>query len=186
MLLTGGTVSAITAGIILPSISLFMGNISVAFSGETSKTELVQSNLTKTMGTIAMIVVMVAISIFLFSYIFYAFWSHLAANITNDLKKKYIESLLRQEIGYFERNKVEQIPAQISEIFEQLQNSIGEKIANLIFALSTCIASMGYGLYFGWAFALACIAYLPFLILIIAVFGKRVQKSTVEKLEGVK
>jgi len=63
------------------------------------------------MSLIAGIVVTIAIGIFLFSYIFYAFWQHLAANITNGLKKKYIAALLRQEIGYFELNNVEQIPA---------------------------------------------------------------------------
>lgn len=93
---------------------------------------------------------------------------------------------MRQEIGYFEINNVEQIPAQITEIFDTLQSSIGEKVSNLIFAISTCLASMGYAIYYGPTFALACIAYLPVLMTIIAVFGKRVQKSTVDKLEGVK
>lgn len=45
---------------------------------------------------------------------------------------------------------------------------------------------MGYAIYYGPTFALACIAYLPVLMTIIAVFGKRVQKSTIDKLEGVK
>jgi hypothetical protein len=34
VLLFGGTTSAILAGIILPSISIFMGNIAITFSGE--------------------------------------------------------------------------------------------------------------------------------------------------------
>jgi hypothetical protein len=35
----------------------------------------------------------------------------LAANITKELRKRYIASLMNQEIAYFEINKVEQIPA---------------------------------------------------------------------------
>jgi hypothetical protein len=42
---------------------------------------------------------------------FFSFWQHLAANITLDLRKRYIAALMNQEIAYFEVNKVEQIPA---------------------------------------------------------------------------
>ena len=60
------------------------------------------------------------------------------------------------------------------------------KISNLIFALSTCIASIGYALCYGWLFAFLSVAYLPFLMGVIAFFGRSVQKTTIEKLEGVK
>lgn len=72
------------------------------------------------MSTMGGYVTLIAFGIFAFSYVLFAFWQHLATNITDDLKKKYIAALLRQEIGYFEKNKVEQIPTQISEIFELL------------------------------------------------------------------
>ena len=54
---------------------------------------------------------LIALSLFVFSYMFFAFWQHLAENITTDLRKRYIAALMHQEIGYFEVNKVEQIPA---------------------------------------------------------------------------
>lgn len=102
VLLVGGTLSAIVAGLILPSISLVMGNIAKAFSGTSTAVDLLSN-----MASIGGFVVLIALGIFIFSYIFYSFWQHLAANITLSLKKKYIEALLRQEISYFERNKVE-------------------------------------------------------------------------------
>ena len=33
---------------------------------------------------------------------------------------------MRQEIAFFEANKVEELPAQISEVFETVKASIGE------------------------------------------------------------
>lgn len=83
-------------------------------------------------------------------------------------------------------NKVEQIPAQISEIFDTIKSSIGEKISNLIFACSTCIFGMVYAIVYGPVFALICIAYLPVLLGIIGFFGRQVQKSTLAKLKVVK
>ena len=78
------------------------------------------------MSFIASYVILIATSLFTFSYVFFAFWQHLAENIVTDLRKRYLKSLMRQEIGYFEVNKVEEIPSQMSEIFETLKASIGE------------------------------------------------------------
>ena len=68
----------------------------------------------------------VCIVIFIFSYIFYAFWNHLAENISLRLRKVYLQALLRQEIGYFEKTRIEEIPAQMGDIFETIHRSIGE------------------------------------------------------------
>jgi ABC-type multidrug transport system fused ATPase/permease subunit len=59
------------------------------------------------MGLIGAAVGFIAISLFLCAYMFYAFWQHLAENITTDLRKRYIAALMNQEIAYFEVNKVE-------------------------------------------------------------------------------
>ena len=67
-----------------------------------------------------------------------------------------------------------------------LQSSIGEKIANLIFAISTCIAGIVYALVYGWLFALACILYLPLLIGTIAFFGAKVRALTNKRLDSLK
>jgi hypothetical protein len=42
------------------------------------------------MSTIAAIVMMIAMLLFIFSYIFFAFYQHLAENICLDLRKRYI------------------------------------------------------------------------------------------------
>ena len=78
------------------------------------------------MSYIASYVFLISALLFIFSYMFFAFWQHLAENIVTDLRKRYLRSLMKQEIGYFEVNKVEEIPSQMSEIFETLKASIGE------------------------------------------------------------
>jgi len=102
-LLIFGTLAAVLAGGILPSISLVMGHVASAFTEGGSST----GNIMGTMSTIAVIVMMIATLLFVFSYIFYAFYQHLAENICLDLRKRYITALMRQEVGYFEINKVE-------------------------------------------------------------------------------
>lgn len=146
LLLFVGTTSAIAAGAVLPSISLIMANVSVAFTGSD---EDASSDLISDMSFIASYVILIAASLFIFSYMFYAFWQHLAENIVTDLRRRYLRALMRQEVAYFEINKVEEIPVQMNEIFETVKASIGEQVSNLIFAVSTLVASCVYGLSFG-------------------------------------
>ena len=67
-----------------------------------------------------------------------------------------------------------------------MQHSIGEKTSNLIFAIATCCSGIIYGLILGPTFTLCCLAYLPFLLIILAVFGSMVQKTTLRRLNAIK
>lgn len=74
----------------------------------------------------------------------------------------------------------------MGEIFETVQASIGEKVSNLIFALSACVSGIAYGLYIAPVFAAVCIGYLPVVVFILVVFGRFVQKSTLNRLNMIK
>lgn len=126
-----GTVAAMIAGVFMPSIALIMGTIATNF-GDTGVSP---EDISEIIGTVSKYVAAIAIIIYVFSYIFFAFWQHLAENISLNLRKIYLEALLNQEIAYFEKVKIEEIPAKMGEIFETVQNSVGEKFASLIFAL---------------------------------------------------
>ena len=91
LLLFIGSFAAILAGAILPSVSLIMGNVASAFSEGSSGGGDIISN----MSEIASYVIMISVSAFLFSYMFFAFWQHLAENIVTDLRKRYIRALMR-------------------------------------------------------------------------------------------
>ena len=71
LLLVFGTISAILAGAILPSVSLIMGNVADAF---TSGGGSGGSDIISNMSFIASYVVLIATTLFTFSYLFFAFW----------------------------------------------------------------------------------------------------------------
>ena len=70
VLLGFGTMLAVFAGVMLPSLSLFMGNIAVAFSEDQAEV----SNLQGTLGEISITVGLVAVGLAVCSYGQYAFW----------------------------------------------------------------------------------------------------------------
>ena len=92
VLLIIGTLSSILAGAILPSISLIMGNVASAFTDPDEESQ--DGDVITDMSFIVSYVILIAASLFIFSYIFYAFWQHLAENIITDLRKRYIAALM--------------------------------------------------------------------------------------------
>ena len=74
----------------------------------------------------------------------------------------------------------------MAEVFETVRSAIGEKFSTLIFAITTCLSGIGYAFWYGPIFCLVCLAYLPFLLAMIGIFGMKVKKTTLEKLNVTK
>ena len=74
----------------------------------------------------------------------------------------------------------------MGEIFEVVQSSIGEKYANLIFAVFTAIGGCIFAFYTGWTYSLALVAYLPVFFIILGTFGILVKKITADRLDIIK
>lgn len=176
-----GTAGAIIAGLLVPTIALIMGELAQNFSGG-----IAADVMAETIAQVSWLVAGVSIIIFVFAYIFFAFWQHVAENISLRLRKIYLKSLLNQEIGYFEHMAIEQIPAQMAEIFETVQSSVGEKYATLIFALSTAVGGCLVAFFTGSTYALALIGYLPVFFVILGTFGLMVARITAARLEVIK
>jgi hypothetical protein len=92
LLLFVGSFAAVSAGALLPSISLIMSRVAQQFNN--SNNGQTDPNMIQNMTMISAAVGMISLGIFGFSYVFYAFWQHLAENITNNLRKKYLAALL--------------------------------------------------------------------------------------------
>ena len=74
----------------------------------------------------------------------------------------------------------------MGEIFETVQNSVGEKYAGLIFAVFTAIGGCSFAFWIGKLYAAALIAYLPVFFLILGTFGILVKNITAARLDILK
>jgi hypothetical protein len=68
-MLTVGTIGALIAGILIPSISMIMGSVADAFGNNTDV-----SDMSTTISSTAKWIALIAASIFFFGYVFFAFW----------------------------------------------------------------------------------------------------------------
>ena len=78
---------------------------------------------------------------------------------------------MRQEVAYFERNNVEEMPAQMNELFDVVKQSIGDKLGTFLFSATSCVAGIIYSMFFGAAYGGICALYLPFILAVIGIFG---------------
>ena len=92
-----GNLSAVIAGVLMPSIAILMGEIINDFNPNNPKTLLLNK-----LSTLAIWISVIGIIGWIFTYIFFAFWQHLAENISFDLRRRFLDKLLTQEIAYFE------------------------------------------------------------------------------------
>ena len=104
--------AAVLCGILVPSISIFLGEISNAYN-----TKQATLDTKRIMKMLIIYINLVGFGCFIFGYIYYAFWQHVAENVTFDIRSRYLRSILKQEISFFEMQNVEQMPSLMGENF---------------------------------------------------------------------
>lgn len=181
LLIAVGSIAAVIAGVIVPCMAIAMGSVTNAFNPTESSDERMN-----TMKLICLYICLVGLGGWLFGYVYYAFWQHMAQNVSFDLRSRYLHAILRQEVAYFEMNDVEQLPSQIGENFFIVTESIGEKFSNVIFSFATVIGGLGISFYKGADFAGVCCAFLPVIVISLGIFGGQVKKATMAKMEITK
>ena len=122
----------------------------------------------------------------LFCYMYFAFWQHLAENITFDLRSRYIEALLRQEAKYFEGLKVEAIPSQMGDTFEIMTRAIGQNTGNLVFSGFAGLTGIVIAFVRGPKLAAALSLSVPIFAIALGMLIGRVKTSAVVKMGAVK
>jgi ribosomal protein L20 len=65
------------------------------------------------MKRVLWIVLIIASILWVFGYIYFAFFQALAETIAINLRGKYLRALMIQEVEFFERNNVEAMPSDI-------------------------------------------------------------------------
>jgi ATP-binding cassette subfamily B (MDR/TAP) protein 1 len=118
-----GCLSAILSGATAPFVAVIMGNIIELFD-PTATADEVSEGIKRLLTNISIISGVLWIT----AYFQYAFLQHMSEKLSFTLRGKYLDSLMRQETAFFEKQKVESIPSQIQEYFSAISNGSGEKV----------------------------------------------------------
>ena len=105
-----------------------------------------------------------------------------AEKLAFTLRAKYLDSLMRQETAYFEKQQIEALPAKISEYFTEIPNSVGEKFSQCLMFIGMFVGGFGLSFYFAPNYAALLVIYLPIFILLISGYGALAKGQTIAKI----
>lgn len=128
------------------------------------------------------VIVAIAIGIYVTSYLGYSLMQISAERVSFKLRAKYLASLLKQEITYFETKQVEAMPSKMAEYFVQISSGSGEKTGQLIGTIGSTLSGIIIALASCPYFALALLAYMPFGTIVMKFLGKTIMKSVMSKM----
>ena len=74
------------------------------------------------------------------------------------------------------------MPSQIAEYFQAISEGVGEKVGQLVYAVSMFVSGLTIAFYYGPIFTLVTLCYMPLVFATIAVFGRVVMKKMASKL----
>ena len=101
------------------------------------------------------------IASFVASVLSFAIFMITGENQAIRVRKQYFSSILKQEIGWFDKINPTELASNVANESFDWQNAIGEKVGTLLMTLSMCLSSLIIGYFYGWQLSLVLTAALP-------------------------
>ncbi|KAL4194200.1 hypothetical protein AMTRI_Chr05g58120 [Amborella trichopoda] len=101
-------------------------------------------------------------------------WSRTSERQVMRIRYKYLEAILRQEVGYFDSQETtaSEIIDSLSKDTSLIQEVLSEKVPTFLMHTSVFISGIGFCTYFSWRLAILAFPFLPLLIIPGLIYGK--------------
>lgn len=159
-----GHVAAVITGIGLPSFVFLMGDVIDSFA---SFDEVLES-----IRRISLILALIGVVIWIFSYIYYAFLLMFSELVGFKLKVAYFEAILKQDIAWFDSINPSELSAKVPKEVMAMQRALGEKMGTIILSIFMCISGLFFAFLKGWKFSFVLLALVPLITLGTFLFTK--------------
>ncbi|KAJ8639609.1 hypothetical protein MRB53_016303 [Persea americana] len=115
-------------------------------------------------------------------------WTRTAERQTSHMRKEYLKSVLRQDVGFFDTNAVSSttydVVTAITADAYVIQDVLSDKMPNFIANMTTFIACIATGFILSWRIALTSVPFMLFIIVPGVVFGKLMMDQAVNVKEA--
>ncbi|KAJ8750357.1 hypothetical protein K2173_014272 [Erythroxylum novogranatense] len=158
LLMISGSIGAIIHGSSMPFFFLLFGEMVNGFGKNQSDLQ----KMTHEVSKYALYFVYLGLVVCLSSYAEIACWMYTGERQVSTLRKKYLEAVLKQDVGFFDTDaRTGDIVFSVSTDTLLVQDAISEKVGNFIHYLSTFLAGLVVGFVSAWRLALLSIAVIP-------------------------
>ncbi|KAL5981090.1 ABC transporter B member 19 [Asimina triloba] len=158
VLMAAGSLGAVVHGCSMPVFFLLFGEMVNGFGKNQSDLK----KMTDEVSEYALYFVYFGLVVCASSYAEIACWMYTGERQTIALRKKYLEVVLKQDVGFFDTDvRTGDIVFSVSTDTLLVQDAISEKVGNFIHYLSTFLAGLVVGFVSAWKLALLSIAVIP-------------------------
>ncbi|XP_057969439.1 ABC transporter B family member 19 [Malania oleifera] len=158
LLMITGSLGAVVHGSSMPVFFLLFGEMVNGFGKNQSDLR----KMTEEVSKYALYFVFLGLVVCLSSYAEIACWMYTGERQVSTLRKKYLEAVLRQDVGFFDTDaRTGDIVFSVSTDTLLVQDAISEKVGNFIHYLSTFLAGLVVGFLSAWRLALLSVAVIP-------------------------
>ncbi|KAL0450565.1 UNVERIFIED_CONTAM: ABC transporter B family member 19 [Sesamum latifolium] len=158
ILMISGSLGAIIHGSSMPVFFLLFGEMVNGFG----KNQMDLHKMTHEVAKYALYFVYLGLVVCFSSYAEIACWMYTGERQVGALRKKYLEAVLKQDVGFFDTDaRTGDIVFSVSTDTLLVQDAISEKVGNFIHYLSTFLAGLVVGFVSAWRLALLSVAVIP-------------------------
>lgn len=166
-----GFIGGIFSGVGWPGLNILYGKVvdhfvqfeidrNNAIKHNETITEIVSEFSRKT-NIMAAIMVCITVVFILGNYTAIHCFQMFALRQMRQIKKLYFQSILKQEVAWFDGQNSGEFASRISSDFKKFEGAINENLGLLLYYLSTSALNLIIGLVFGWKLSLVIIAMSP-------------------------
>lgn len=141
-LIIGGFFFSIAAGIPFPLLGIVFGDLINDLNSATcSPSPSASSEVSDAVRQKVLYVIYITIANFCFLYIHCSCWSYTSERIARRYRRRYFESIIRQETGYIEGLPAGDVISRLVSDIEVVQSGTSEKVGLVISTISYFVAS---------------------------------------------
>lgn len=168
-------ICAIAGGAALPLMTIVFGSLAGTFQGFFQGTTS-GADFSNTTSNLTLYFVYLGIGEFVVTYIYTVGFIYTGEHIAGKIRQHYLASILRQNIGYFDKLGAGEITTRITADTNLIQDGISEKVGLTMQAVATFIAAYVIGYIKYWKLTLILTSTILAIFLTMAILGQFIVK----------
>ncbi len=181
------SICAVASGAAMPLMNIVFGNLQSTFqtysNGDGGQNQT-YSNFSDQMTKLVLYFIYLAIGQFVVSYICTVGFIYTGEHITAKIREHYLQSCLRQNIGFFDKIGAGEVTTRITADTNLIQDGISEKVSLTIAAVATFVTAFIVGFISYWKLTLILSATVFALILTVGIGSSLMLKANIVSIES--
>ncbi|KAI7472082.1 multidrug resistance protein [Hortaea werneckii] len=169
-------ICAIAAGAAMPLMTIVFGSLAGTFSGFTQDASSAASQFSDQVNHLTLYFIYLAVGEFVTVYIATVGFIYTGEHIAGKIREQYLRSILRQNIGYFDKLGAGEITTRITADTNLVQDGISEKVGLTLTAIATFITAYVIGFIKYWKLTLILTSTIVAIVITMGALGNMIVK----------